>query len=227
RGEGGLVVVNQHHESHVARSFLKFRFRLHDGRASGISTDLQNRRLLIGGHGLPGRMDCSSVAPVDPGRMALRSSVICTKEMKSMKATSKSSAYWLTTGIVVFAMFSGGIAELAHRPETINGMTQLGYPVYFVMILGFWKLLGSLALVSPGFPRVKEWAYAGIFFNMTGAAVSHLVCHDAAWHVIVTLALAGLAVASWALRPASRSLGGSRQAYPRAQRVDLPSAAAA
>ncbi len=119
-------------------------------------------------------------------------------------------------------MFSGGIAELAHRPETIEGMKLLGYPVYFVMILGFWKLLGSLALVMPGFPRVKEWAYAGIFFNMTGAAVSHLVCHDAAWHVVVTLGLAGLAVASWALRPASRTLGRDRPAYPGALCADRP-----
>jgi len=144
-----------------------------------------------------------------------------------MKATTKSIAYWMTTGIVVFAMFSGGLAELAHRPETIDGMRQLGYPVYFVMILGFWKLLGSLALVVPGFPRVKEWAYAGIFFNMTGAAVSHVVCQDAAWHVVVTLGLAALAVASWALRPASRTLGRDRQAYPEVQRIDSPSAAAA
>ena len=142
-----------------------------------------------------------------------------------MKTTTKSIAYWMTTGMVVLAMFSGGIAELAHRPETIDGMKQLGYPVYFVMILGFWKLLGSLALVIPGFPRVKEWAYAGIFFNMTGAAVSHLVCHDAAWHVGVTLGLAALAVASWALRPASRALGCNREAYPE-PRADLPSAAA-
>ena len=144
-----------------------------------------------------------------------------------MKGTTKSIAYWTTTGMVVFAMFSGGIAELAHRPETIDGMKQLGYPVYFVMILGFWKLLGSLAHVIPGFPRVKEWAYAGIFFNMTGAAVSHLVCQDAAWHVVVTLGLAALAVASWALRPASRTLGCIRQVYPEPRRVDPPSAAAA
>jgi len=127
----------------------------------------------------------------------------------------------------VFAILSSGIAELAHRPETIDGMKQLGYPVYFVMILGFWKLLGSLALLMPGVPRVKEWAYAGIFFNMTGAAVSHVVCHDAAWHVGVTLGLAALTVASWALRPASRTLSGYRQARPEPQRADLRGAAAA
>ena len=143
-----------------------------------------------------------------------------------MKATTKSIAYWMTTGMIALAMFSGGIAELVHRPETINGMIELGYPVYFVMILGFWKLLGSVALVIPGFPRVKEWAYAGFFFNMTGAAVSHLVCHDAAWHVGVTLGLAALTVASWALRPASRTLECNREAYPE-PRADPPSAATA
>lgn len=124
-----------------------------------------------------------------------------------MKARTKGIAYWTTTGVIVFAMFSGGIAELAHRPETINGMKELGYPVYFVMIIGFWKLLGSLVLVAPGLPRVKEWAYAGIFFNMTGAAVSHVVSDSAAWHVVVTLGLAAVAIASWALRPQNRRLG--------------------
>src|SRR5262245_9430810 len=131
------------------------------------------------------------------------------KEDRTMK-TTRSVAYWVTTGMVVFAMSSGGVAELAHRPETIDGMKQLGYPMYFVMILGVWKLLGSVALVMPRFPRLKEWAYAGIFFNMTGAAVSHLVCQDAAWHVAVTLGLAALAIASWALRPADRSLVGNQ-----------------
>jgi len=144
-----------------------------------------------------------------------------------MKTNTKSMAYWATTGMVVFAMFSGGIAELTQRPETIDGMKLLGYPVYFVMILGVWKVLGSLALVMPGFPRVKEWAYAGIFFNMTGATVSHLVCQDAAWHVVVTIGLAALALASWALRPASRTLGCGRQAHPEPQCADLRSVAAA
>ena len=124
-----------------------------------------------------------------------------------MELTARSIGYWVTTGIVVFAMTSGGIAELAQRPETIDGMRHLGYPAYFVMILGVWKLLGSLALLAPGFPRVKEWAYAGIFFNMTGAAVSHAATGAAGWHVIVTSGFAGLALLSWALRPSSRRLG--------------------
>jgi hypothetical protein len=123
-----------------------------------------------------------------------------------MKVTAKSIAYWVTTGILVLAILSGGIAELARRPETIDGMKQLGYPLYFVMIIGLWKLLALVALLAPGFARVKEWAYAGIFFNMTGAAVSHFVCHAAAWHVVVTASFAALAVISSALRPTGRAL---------------------
>jgi hypothetical protein len=142
-----------------------------------------------------------------------------------MKATTKAIAYWMTTGFVVLAMFSGGIAELSHRPETINGMRELGYPVYFVMILGFWKLLGSVALVIPKFPRLKEWAYAGIFFNMTGAAVSHVVSQSPAWHVVVTLGLAALTVSSWGLRPAARTLGRNPQAHREARRAEIAAAA--
>jgi uncharacterized membrane protein YphA (DoxX/SURF4 family) len=107
-------------------------------------------------------------------------------------------------------MFSGGIAELTQRPETIDGMKQLGYPVYFVMIIGFWKVLGSVVLVAPRFTRLKEWAYAGIFFNMTGAAVSHVVSESAPWHIGVTLGLVAMTVTSWALRPPSRMLGHER-----------------
>jgi uncharacterized membrane protein YphA (DoxX/SURF4 family) len=136
-----------------------------------------------------------------------------------MKTSAKTIGYWVTTAILLFAMLSGGIAELMHRPETIEGMKQLGYPVYFVMILGFWKVLGSVALLAPGFPRLKEWAYAGIFFNMTGAAVSHAVCGDAAWHVVVTVGFAALAVASWLPSAApSKTLGDSRPARPDTER---------
>jgi hypothetical protein len=122
-----------------------------------------------------------------------------------MKA--KVIAYWATTAFLVFAILSGGVAELARRRENVEGMVHLGYPLYFITIIGFWKVLGAIVLLAPSFPRLKEWAYAGIFFNMTGAAASHAVCGDAAWHVIVTLSFAVLTVASWALRPQSRTLG--------------------
>jgi len=123
-----------------------------------------------------------------------------------MTAKHKMMAYWTTTGVLVLAMLSGAAAELTRQKDTVAGMVFLGYPVYFIMILGFWKMLGAVALITPRFPLLKEWAYADIFFNMTGAALSHAICGDAAWHIAVTLGFAVLAMLSWALRPESRKL---------------------
>lgn len=121
--------------------------------------------------------------------------------------TPRAVLYWATTVFVVLNMLAGGLAELAQLNGNIEGMRVLGYPLYVMTILGTWKVLGSIALLAPGFPRLKEWAYAGIFFNMTGAAVSHLVVGDEAWHVWYTASLAIVALVSWALRPESRTLG--------------------
>ena len=82
--------------------------------------------------------------------------------------------------------------------------------LYFLTIIGVWKVLGAIAILVPGFARLKEWAYAGIFFNVTGAAASHWAVGDYgvyAFHVLVNLFVAALVVASWALRPQSRTLG--------------------
>ena len=115
--------------------------------------------------------------------------------------------YWVSTGLVVFALWSGGVADMVHPRAVVEGMTRIGYPLYFLTILGLWKVLGGLALVWPGLPRVKEWAYAGVFFLMTGAAVSHAVCGEPG-HVIAPTVLAVLGMVSWALRPESRIPGG-------------------
>jgi hypothetical protein len=112
-------------------------------------------------------------------------------------------AYWTTTAIIVFVLLSGGIGELLHLWGTLDTVTVLGYPTYFLTILGAWKVLGAGVLVLPGVPRLKEWAYAGVVFNMTGAAASHAFAADYgpyAFHVLVTLGLAVVAVASWALQ---------------------------
>ena len=118
----------------------------------------------------------------------------------------KSISYWVITIIVAFCIGSGGAAELARVPGTVEGLVRLGYPAYFGTIIGFWKVLGAIAILAPRFPRLKEWAYAGIFFNMTGAAATSVFVGAAPWHVIVDLVLAALTVASWGLRPPSRRL---------------------
>ena len=119
--------------------------------------------------------------------------------------------YWLTTSLIAFALLSGGGAELARQHDTVAGTLLLGYPVYFVTILGFWKVLGAVALLAPRFPRLKEWAYAGVFFNMTGAAASHAFAGDygkGAFHIIVPSVFAILVLVSWASRPPTRKLAG-------------------
>ncbi|PWT92983.1 MAG: hypothetical protein C5B55_05345 [Blastocatellia bacterium] len=120
---------------------------------------------------------------------------------------AKPTLYWLITSLIVFAVLSGGVAELVQRRETVEGMLHLGYPLYFISILGVWKVLGAIALLIPRFPRLKEWAYAGIVFNMTGAAVSHAATGDNTTHIVVPLVLAVFAIASWALRPPARIIG--------------------
>ena len=126
-----------------------------------------------------------------------------------MKA--KNIAYWTTTGLVAFFIGSGGVAQMAQFHANPRGVVPvLGYPMYFFAILGFWKVLGAIAILVPRFPRLKEWAYAGIFFDLTGAAASCAAVGGYgvyAFHVIAPLVIAGLTVASWALRPQSRVIG--------------------
>lgn len=114
---------------------------------------------------------------------------------------TRTIAYWTTIVILEFTLLSGGIADLVHVKATVDGMLHLGYPLYFVTLLGFWKVMGGIALLLPRFPRVQEWAYAGIFFDFSGAMVSHVASGDSAGHIITTLVFALITVASWALRP--------------------------
>lgn len=114
--------------------------------------------------------------------------------------------YWATTGLLSFAFLAGGAGDLSKAPQVLEGMTHLGYPAYFATILGLWKVLGAVALLAPKFPRLKEWAYAGIVFDLTGASASHAAMGDDAGKIITPLVLLGLAAASWALRPDDRRL---------------------
>lgn len=122
---------------------------------------------------------------------------------------TKRIGYWVVTGFLGFAFAAGGALDLLRGPEMVAGMAHLGYPAYFMLILGSWKVLGAAALLAPGLPRLKEWAYAGMFFDLTGATLSHASVGDPAAKLLVPLVLAGLLVASWALRPASRVLRAS------------------
>ena len=124
---------------------------------------------------------------------------------------SRNVMYWTATGLVAFFIGSGGVGQIFQFVHTPRGTVPLlGYPMYFFGILGFWKVLGSVAILAPRFPRLKEWAYAGIFFDLTGAAASCIavgVYGVYAFHVLAPALLAALTMVSWALRPQSRVVG--------------------
>ncbi|MDY7222637.1 DoxX family protein [Halalkalibacterium halodurans] len=121
----------------------------------------------------------------------------------------KMIAYWSVTFLLAASVMLSGIGQLMKYGGNLELVTNLGYPSYVLTILGIWKVLGAIALVIPGFPRLKEWVHAGIFFLMTGAALSHAFANDYGdygFYVILPLSYAVLNIASWALRPKSRKL---------------------
>ncbi len=126
-------------------------------------------------------------------------------EIKTVHTKARVIAYWVTTGLFAAAFLASGAAELASAPAAVAPMIALGYPAYVPTILGAWKVLSVPALLAPRLPRLKEWAYAGIFFDLTGAAVSHAISGDSPGKIATPLVLLLIAAASWALRPPSRS----------------------
>jgi hypothetical protein len=112
--------------------------------------------------------------------------------------------YWLTTAVVAGELALGGLWDIARLPFVADLVTGLGYPSYFLVLLGTWKVLGAFALLIPGRALLKEWAYAGAFFTYTGAIVSHLTTGYAVGEVGLLAVLTILTVLSWALRPPSR-----------------------
>jgi hypothetical protein len=128
-----------------------------------------------------------------------------------MTTRAKSIVYWTMTGLVAFFIGGGGASQIVQYFGNPHGVVPaLGYPMYFFAILGVWKVLGAIAILVPRFPLLKEWAYAGIFFDLTGAALSCAAVGGYgvyAFHVIAPLVITGFLVASWALRPPSRKIG--------------------
>ncbi len=118
-------------------------------------------------------------------------------------------AYWTCTVVIAFCIGTGGAAQAMRVPQNVEGMTALGYPLHFIVLLGVWKVLGALTLLAPRLRLVKEWAYAGIFIDLSGAVVTAVANGTEAFHVIAPAVLIGFLAASWALRPESRRLPGT------------------
>ena len=114
--------------------------------------------------------------------------------------------YWAATLWLSLGMISTGVVQIIHMDEEVQKMTTLGYPTYFLTIIGIWKILGFVAVLLPKFPLVKEWAYAGFFFTMTGAIFSHFAVGDAGVEYFGPTLLLILTIISWYFRPAERKL---------------------
>jgi hypothetical protein len=114
--------------------------------------------------------------------------------------------YWVTTGFLSFGMLAGGIQQLLQIGGYVDIVTKLGYPVYMLSILGGWKILGVIAILVPRFTLVKEWAYAGFFFAMSGASISHLTIGQPFSEAVPSLILLTMTVLSWYFRPESRRI---------------------
>jgi uncharacterized membrane protein YphA (DoxX/SURF4 family) len=112
--------------------------------------------------------------------------------------------YWISTLWLALGMLSTGIVQLLKMKEEVSLMTTLGYPSYLLTILGVWKILGVIAVLIPKFPLLKEWAYAGFIFTMTGAVISHLIVGDAATNLFGPVLLLVLTTVSWYFRPEDR-----------------------
>ena len=114
--------------------------------------------------------------------------------------------YWIATGLFCAMFTFSGLAHLVRAEPIAEAMTHLGYPAYVMTILGVAKLLGVIALLAPGQPLLKEWAYAGFSFDLVGATVSHAAVGDPIPQIVTPWVLFAVGAVSYRMRPASRRL---------------------
>ncbi|MCX2680016.1 DoxX family protein [Galbibacter sp. EGI 63066] len=119
--------------------------------------------------------------------------------------------YWVSTIFLAFGMLAGGIQQLLQIGGYVDIVSQLGYPIYLLSILGFWKILGVVIVLIPKVPLLKEWAYAGFFFAMSGAAASHIAMGQSFQDVVPSLTLLIMIVVSWYFRPTDRNIRSVKQ----------------
>jgi hypothetical protein len=127
-----------------------------------------------------------------------------TKTSSNAPSKGRVIAYWLTTGLVAANLGVGSVVDIIQIPYIRRMGLHLGYPDYMSINLAIWELFGTIALLSPGFLRLKEWAYAGAFFLFTGAIFSRLAVGDGAGELVPPIVFTSLTVASWYFRPSSR-----------------------
>ena len=114
--------------------------------------------------------------------------------------------YWIATILLAFGMLASGVSQLLHVKEMDELIAHVGYPMYFMNIIGVWKVVGVIAILIPGFKLLKEWAYAGFFFLMTGALISHLIIGDGGKAILGPLFQTIFIILSWYFRPSDRKI---------------------
>lgn len=114
--------------------------------------------------------------------------------------------YWTATIFLAVGMLAGGVQQLLQIGGYVEIVGNLGYPLYLLSILGAWKILGVVAILVPKFTLVKEWAYAGFFFAMSGAAISHIIVSHSVNEAFPSVVLLVVTVVSWYFRPANRKI---------------------
>ncbi len=118
--------------------------------------------------------------------------------------------YWIFTIWMSLGMVSTGIVQILQVDAEVQNMTSLGYPLYLMTFIGVCKILGVIVVLIPGFLLLKEWAYAGFFFTMSGALISHLAMAHPFSQIFPPILLLTLTAISWYFRPANRRLGGEQ-----------------
>ena len=126
---------------------------------------------------------------------------------------AKKIIYWISTLWLALGMTSTAIVQLIKPAEEVEKIAHLGYPVYLLTILAIWKLFGVVAVLVPKVPLLKEWAYAGFFFAMSGAAISHMFIADPFGEIFPSVLLLILTIVSWYLRPESRRVTSARETF--------------
>jgi uncharacterized membrane protein len=114
--------------------------------------------------------------------------------------------YWIATIFLAVGMLAGGLQQLLRVGGYVGIITHLGYPKYFMSIIGTWKILGVITILIPGVRILKEWAYAGFFFVMSGAVISHLAMGETIKEIYPSLTLLIFTVISWYFRPTDRKI---------------------
>ena len=146
------------------------------------------------------------IPPHQTGRSANQSYPNLAATMHIIPSRPATAAYWMATGLLSLGLITSGFAQVFHTKFMVDGLRHLGYPTYILYLLGSWKILGATALLLPEYPLVKEWAYAGLFFLLTGALVSHVASGDNLLQIMSPLLFTLLVLVSWRLRPPHRRL---------------------